>query len=63
MEISSRLGVDGGYASLKKHSFFKDINWSALAAGLLPPPIVPPKGVINADLPEKLKDEFKVRQP
>lgn len=36
-----RLGANGDTRELKAHPFFKDIDWDALAAKLIPPPFKP----------------------
>eukprot|EP01046_Picozoa_sp_COSAG06_P029596 COSAG06_NODE_2754_length_6338_cov_31.078859_2_plen_1758_part_00 len=43
-EPSERLGMlsQGGYAQLRKHKWFDGFDWSALKAGKLPAPWVPP---------------------
>ncbi len=46
------------YAPIKQHAFFAGLDWNALAAGTLPPPITPKAREIHADLPRELKDEF-----
>ncbi|KAK2828518.1 hypothetical protein Q5P01_019552 [Channa striata] len=47
-----RLGFKDNYcAELKAHSFFREINWGRLEAGLLAPPFVPdPKMVYAKDI-------------
>ena len=59
LDPNERLGVKGGWDSLKGHTFFAGFNWAALRAGAMTPPITPSHSEINADVPEKLKDEFQ----
>ncbi|KAM3850615.1 rhodopsin kinase GRK1-like [Diretmus argenteus] len=49
---AKRLGFKNNEcAELKKHPFFKEINWGRLEAGMLPPPFVPdPKMVYAKDI-------------
>ena len=61
VDPATRLGSGeekSGYASLKAHPFFDGLNWNALGAGMLPPPIKVDDKTINADLPTSLKDAF-----
>jgi len=60
VDPKERLGHKdkGGYPALMAHPFFKGLDWNALSVGTLKPPIDPPRGDINADLPKELKDEF-----
>ena len=46
------------YEKLMQHEFFKGLDWNALNVGTLTPPITPPNGEINADVPKELKNEF-----
>eukprot|EP00966_Prymnesium_polylepis_P222371 5144887-Prymnesium_polylepis.1 len=60
LDPTQRLGVKGnGFADIKKEPFFKGLDWAKLEAGVLQPPIEPPKSKINAQLPSSLKDEFQ----
>lgn len=57
--IARRNGqAASGYTSIKQHAFFKGLDWNALGAGTLKPPIQPSSKDINADLPRELKNEF-----
>ena len=60
IDPKDRLGCEGngGFAALMQHEFFKGLDWNALNVGTLRPPIEPPNGEINADLPKELKDQF-----
>ena len=41
-EVNNRLGCgDAGGEDLKKHIFFRNINWPQLEAGMFKPPFVP----------------------
>jgi hypothetical protein len=38
----TRLGCrEGGWEELRRHQFFRNINWAQLEAGLIKPPFVP----------------------
>ncbi|XP_046851462.1 G protein-coupled receptor kinase 5-like isoform X2 [Xenia sp. Carnegie-2017] len=48
----TRLGCrEGGWDELRRHQFFKNINWAQLEAGLITPPFVPdPRAVYCKDV-------------
>ena len=47
-QVDDRLGCSGGgLAAVKAHPFFDGLDWRALAAGALPPPIVPADDAIG----------------
>ncbi|CAB3988927.1 G -coupled receptor kinase 5-like [Paramuricea clavata] len=48
----TRLGCrDGGWEELRRHQFFRNINWAQLEAGLIKPPFVPdPRAVYCKDV-------------
>ena len=44
-----RLGCQGrGAEEVKSHEFFASLDWNAASKVRLPPPVVPPKGEVNA---------------
>nr|XP_040146844.1 beta-adrenergic receptor kinase 2 [Ictidomys tridecemlineatus] len=48
-EVSQRLGCRGGGAQeVKGHGFFKGIDWQHVYLQKYPPPLIPPRGEVNA---------------
>ncbi|KAF6277940.1 G protein-coupled receptor kinase 3 [Rhinolophus ferrumequinum] len=48
-DVSKRLGCHGsGAQELKEHSFFKGIDWQHVYLQKYPPPLIPPRGEVNA---------------
>nr|XP_044988614.1 beta-adrenergic receptor kinase 2 isoform X2 [Jaculus jaculus] len=48
-EVSQRLGCQGrGAQEVREHSFFKDIDWQHVSLQKYPPPLIPPRGEVNA---------------
>lgn len=48
-DVSERLACKGrGAAEIKEHPFFKDIDWQRVFLKRYPPPLIPPKGEVNA---------------
>uniref|UniRef100_A0A8C9UKQ1 G protein-coupled receptor kinase n=1 Tax=Spermophilus dauricus TaxID=99837 RepID=A0A8C9UKQ1_SPEDA len=48
-EVSQRLGCPGGGAQeVKGHGFFKGIDWQHVYLQKYPPPLIPPRGEVNA---------------
>ncbi|KAM6986240.1 rhodopsin kinase GRK1-like [Aplochiton taeniatus] len=48
-EVDKRMGFKNGSCDeIRAHSFFSDINWRKLNAGILPPPFVPDSKVVYA---------------
>uniref|UniRef100_A0A8C6MSE5 G protein-coupled receptor kinase n=1 Tax=Mus spicilegus TaxID=10103 RepID=A0A8C6MSE5_MUSSI len=48
-DVSQRLGCGGGGArELKEHIFFKGIDWQHVYLRKYPPPLIPPRGEVNA---------------
>ncbi|GAB1290008.1 Beta-adrenergic receptor kinase 2 [Apodemus speciosus] len=48
-DVSQRLGCGGGGAQeLKEHIFFKGIDWQHVYLRKYPPPLIPPRGEVNA---------------
>ncbi|XP_016064214.1 PREDICTED: beta-adrenergic receptor kinase 2 isoform X2 [Miniopterus natalensis] len=48
-EVSKRLGCRGGGArEVKEHGFFKGIDWQHVYLQKYPPPLIPPRGEVNA---------------
>ncbi|XP_065054623.1 G protein-coupled receptor kinase 3-like [Rhopilema esculentum] len=48
-DVSQRLGCRGtGVEEIKAHSFFKDIEWKQVELLKLLPPLIPPRGEVNA---------------
>ncbi|XP_031150487.1 rhodopsin kinase GRK1-like [Sander lucioperca] len=48
-EVDQRMGFKNGCCDeIRAHSFFSDINWRKLNAGILPPPFVPDPKVVYA---------------
>ncbi|ESO95561.1 hypothetical protein LOTGIDRAFT_144613 [Lottia gigantea] len=48
-DVEERLGCKGrGAAEVKEHPFFKGIDWTQVYLQKYPPPLIPPKGEVNA---------------
>ncbi|XP_059974530.1 beta-adrenergic receptor kinase 2 isoform X2 [Mesoplodon densirostris] len=48
-DVSKRLGCHGrGAQELKMHSFFRGIDWQQVYLQKYPPPLIPPRGEVNA---------------
>ena len=48
-DVDARLGCRGrGSEEVKEHEFFKGIDWIAVYNQRYPPPLVPPRGEVNA---------------
>ncbi|XP_054568604.1 beta-adrenergic receptor kinase 2 isoform X2 [Eptesicus fuscus] len=48
-EVSKRLGCHGGGSQeVKEHSFFRGIDWQHVYLQKYPPPLIPPRGEVNA---------------
>lgn len=48
-DVDKRLGSMGhGVEEVKGHSFFRDIDWKQVYLLKYPPPLVPPRGEVNA---------------
>ncbi|XP_023369086.1 beta-adrenergic receptor kinase 2 isoform X2 [Otolemur garnettii] len=48
-DVSERLGCHGGSAQeVKEHTFFKGIDWQHVYLQKYPPPLIPPRGEVNA---------------
>ncbi|XP_046283277.1 unconventional myosin-XVIIIb isoform X4 [Marmota monax] len=48
-EVSQRLGCHGsGAQEVKGHGFFKGIDWQHVYLQKYPPPLIPPRGEVNA---------------
>ncbi|XP_078523456.1 G protein-coupled receptor kinase 3 isoform X1 [Lissotriton helveticus] len=48
-DVSKRLGCQGGGAiEVKEHEFFKGIDWQQVYLQKYPPPLIPPRGEVNA---------------
>ncbi|XP_015979702.1 beta-adrenergic receptor kinase 2 isoform X2 [Rousettus aegyptiacus] len=48
-DVSKRLGCRGGGAQeVKAHSFFKGVDWQHVYLQKYPPPLIPPRGEVNA---------------
>ncbi|XP_020042471.2 G protein-coupled receptor kinase 3 isoform X1 [Castor canadensis] len=48
-EVSGRLGCQGGGAQeVKEHSFFRGIDWQHVYLQKYAPPLIPPRGEVNA---------------
>uniref|UniRef100_A0A8D1PQ57 G protein-coupled receptor kinase n=2 Tax=Sus scrofa TaxID=9823 RepID=A0A8D1PQ57_PIG len=48
-DVSKRLGCHGGGAQeLKAHDFFRGIDWQHVYLQKYPPPLIPPRGEVNA---------------
>ena len=64
-DITKRLGVKemGGYETIKKHPFFKSINWDDLEQKKIKPPFVPEVKKTNFDASHELEELLSVNQP
>nr|CAA48870.1 beta-adrenergic kinase 2 [Homo sapiens] len=48
-DVSKRLGCHGGGSQeVKEHSFFKGVDWQHVYLQKYPPPLIPPRGEVNA---------------
>ncbi|KAL8602463.1 Beta-adrenergic receptor kinase 2 [Nucella lapillus] len=48
-DVEDRLGCRGrGAQEVKEHTFFKGIDWTQVYLQKYPPPLIPPKGEVNA---------------
>ncbi|ELU07758.1 hypothetical protein CAPTEDRAFT_103369 [Capitella teleta] len=48
-EVDERLGCRGnGAIELKEHPFFKGVDWTQVYLQKYPPPLIPPRGEVNA---------------
>merc|ERR1712083_293102 len=48
-DVDARLGCRGrGSEEVKEHEFFKGIDWTAVYTQRYPPPLIPPRGEVNA---------------
>lgn len=48
-DVDKRLGCKGkGADEVKEHSFFKGIDWQLVYLQKYPPPLIPPRGEVNA---------------
>uniref|UniRef100_A0A674JJJ6 G protein-coupled receptor kinase n=1 Tax=Terrapene triunguis TaxID=2587831 RepID=A0A674JJJ6_9SAUR len=48
-DVSKRLGCQGSSAQeIKEHHFFKGIDWQQVYLQKYPPPLIPPRGEVNA---------------
>ena len=48
-DVDKRLGCRGnGADELKEHPFFSKIDWNAAYQQKYPPPLIPPRGEVNA---------------
>jgi beta-adrenergic-receptor kinase len=48
-EVEKRLGCRGrGAEEVKEHPYFKDVDWKQVFLLKYPPPLVPPRGEVNA---------------
>ena len=48
-DIDKRVGCCGsGAEELKEHPFFNGIDWSVVYQQKYPPPLIPPRGEVNA---------------
>ena len=48
-DVDKRLGCKGsGADELKEHPFFNKIDWNAAYQQKYPPPLIPPRGEVNA---------------
>lgn len=48
-EVEERLGCKGkGAKELKEHEFFNDMDWNQVYQLRYPPPLIPPRGEVNA---------------
>ena len=48
-DIDKRLGCRGnGAEELKEHPFFNGVDWNIVYQQKYPPPLIPPRGEVNA---------------
>ncbi|KAL4224317.1 Beta-adrenergic receptor kinase 2 [Mactra antiquata] len=48
-DVEERLGCQGrGAQEIKEHPFFKSIDWNQVYLQKYPPPLIPPRGEVNA---------------
>uniref|UniRef100_A0AC35TPN5 G protein-coupled receptor kinase n=1 Tax=Rhabditophanes sp. KR3021 TaxID=114890 RepID=A0AC35TPN5_9BILA len=48
-DVSDRIGCKGrGANELREHSFFKGVDWQLVYLRRMPPPLIPPRGEVNA---------------
>jgi len=48
-DVDKRLGCMGqGAVEVKEHPFFRDVDWKQVYLLKYPPPLVPPRGEVNA---------------
>ena len=48
-DVDKRLGCRGGGASeLKDHPFYSGVDWNQVYQQRYPPPLIPPRGEVNA---------------
>jgi beta-adrenergic-receptor kinase len=48
-DVDKRLGCNGrGSDEVKEHPYFRDIDWKQVYLLKYPPPLVPPRGEVNA---------------
>ena len=48
-EVDKRIGCIGrGPDELKEHPYFHDIDWKQVSLLKFPPPLIPPRGEVNA---------------
>ena len=48
-DVDKRLGCLGrGADEVKEHPFFRDVDWKQVYLLKYPPPLVPPRGEVNA---------------
>ncbi|XP_051691436.1 G protein-coupled receptor kinase 3 isoform X2 [Oryctolagus cuniculus] len=48
-DVGKRLGCHGGGAQeVKEHSFFRGVDWQHVYLQKYPPPLIPPRGEVNA---------------
>ena len=47
--MDKRLGCRGrGASELKEHAFYSGVDWSQVYQQKYPPPLIPPRGEVNA---------------
>ena len=48
-DVDKRLGCRGGGSEeLKNHAFFRGVDWNQVYQQKYPPPLIPPRGEVNA---------------
>ena len=48
-DVDKRLGCKGGGSDeLKDHPFFRGVDWNQVYQQKYPPPLIPPRGEVNA---------------